>query len=239
MSILSISSSNSKNYTEVQKNVVEDNFPIIQLPSKVECDRSVCTPYQHCVQKQGAKKYDDTNKVMGRRKSEEIIAMNCLATEHDNVQLNSLSTNVTICDSETHDSVREQVKDVNKHKNKENLKQDLICTECGKKYRHYSSLYKHKQQVHSIISSGKIACREPDCLFSCSFISKLHDHLKQAHGKVIEEEEATFSSNQGMQQICFIYNIWVCSVIIIQCNFTPYLKYKMFFVNWQLLICSI
>ncbi len=141
MSILSISSSNSKNYTEIQKNVVEDNSPIIQLPSKGECDRSVCTPYQHCVQKQEAKKYDDTNKVMGRRKSEEIIAMNCLATEHDNVQLNSLSTYVTICDSETHDSVREQVRDVNKHK------QDLICTECGKKYRHYSSLYKHKQQV--------------------------------------------------------------------------------------------
>ncbi len=90
MSILSISSSNSKNYTAVQKNVVEDS-PIIHLPSKVECDQSVCTPYQHCVQKQGAKKYD-TNKVMGRKKSEEIISMNCLATEHDNVQLNLLSS---------------------------------------------------------------------------------------------------------------------------------------------------
>ncbi len=75
-------------------------------------------------------------------------------------------------------------------------------------------------------------------MFSFSFISKLRDHLKQAHGKVIEEE-VTFSGNQGMQQICFIYNIWVCSVIIIQCNITPYLKYIMFFVNCQLLICSI
>ncbi len=43
MSILSISSSNSKNYTAVQKNVVEDS-PIIQLPSIVECDHLFAHP---------------------------------------------------------------------------------------------------------------------------------------------------------------------------------------------------
>ena len=75
----------------------------------------------------------------------------------------------------------------------------MNCTECGKKYKHYSSLYKHKQQVHSTISTGQINCNENGCSFSCHFINKLRQHLALKHGMKMEEKQLVFSTYQGIQ----------------------------------------
>ena len=75
----------------------------------------------------------------------------------------------------------------------------MNCTECGKKYKHYSSLYKHKQQVHSTNSTGQINCNENGCSFSCHFINKLRQHLALKLGMKMEEEQLVFSTYQGIQ----------------------------------------
>ena len=71
------------------------------------------------------------------------------------------------------------------------------CKECGKKYQHYSSLYKHMRQVHSTVSSGRITCKEHECPFSCHYISQLREHLRVKHGIKMEEEQLMFSNHQG------------------------------------------
>lgn len=91
---------------------------------------------------------------------------------------------------------------------KSSQNETLNCTECGKKYKHYSSLYKHRQQVHSSNSTGQITCKEYECLFSCRFISALRQHLVLKHEMKMEEKQLVFSTYDGMQydhSICIHY----------------------------------
>ena len=86
----------------------------------------------------------------------------------------------------------------------ESQENTLNCKECGKKYQHYSSLYKHMRQVHSTVSSGRITCKEHECPFSCHYISQLREHLRVKHGIKMEEEQLMFSNHQG-NKICTFY----------------------------------
>ncbi len=79
----------------------------------------------------------------------------------------------------------------------ESQENTLNCKECGKKYQHYSSLYKHMRQVHSTVSSGRIMCKEHVCPFSCHYISQFREHLRVKHGIKMEEEQLMFSNHQG------------------------------------------
>ena len=78
----------------------------------------------------------------------------------------------------------------------ESQENTLNCKECGKKYKHYNSLYKHMRQVHSTVSSGRITCKEHECPFSCHDISQLREYLRVQHGIKMEEEQLMFSNHQ-------------------------------------------
>ena len=80
------------------------------------------------------------------------------------------------------------------HKNSE----QLVCLECGKKCKHYSSLYKHKKSSHTNKQAdGPMRCMESGCTYTCHFLSQLRDHLKIQHAMPIEVESHTFESLQG------------------------------------------
>ncbi len=93
---------------------------------------------------------------------------------------------------------------------------NFTCTECNKKYNHYSSLYKHKIRVHPTQSIGKINCKENGCSFNCHFIAKLRHHLTVKHCINMKEEQIIFSTHKG-KNTCIpiptlnIY-LWKCRI---------------------------
>ena len=75
----------------------------------------------------------------------------------------------------------------------------FTCPNCEKTYKNYSSLYKHKKNVHesSSIKPGSIECLEKECHFSCTRIILLQQHLVDVHNMEFEREEKSFSTIKG------------------------------------------
>ena len=83
----------------------------------------------------------------------------------------------------------------NKHNTGKNTNKEFVCSDCGIKYRHYSSLYKHRKRVHPDMQvKGSIACNEEGCSFTCYYTAQLREHLTNTHLMDIESESLTFKS---------------------------------------------
>lgn len=73
------------------------------------------------------------------------------------------------------------------------------CADCGKTYKHYSSLYKHRKQVHSATNPGSIKCQETGCAYNCHYLHHLRQHLTSAHHIAMEKDSVKFASVEEFQ----------------------------------------
>lgn len=76
----------------------------------------------------------------------------------------------------------------------------FLCSVCGIRYKHYSSLYKHNKSFHqtSTTKPGPIKCMESACSFSCTRINYLQKHLSTVHNQEFHHETKKFQCMKGM-----------------------------------------
>lgn len=102
--------------------------------------------------------------------------------------------------------------------NKENRpakvkKSECVCSECGIRYKHRSSLFKHIQKAHqtSTTKPGSVKCLEKGCTFSCTRTNFLQQHLVTAHDIQFHQETKEFKNMKGK----LVYNVWLHEIILL------------------------
>ena len=71
-----------------------------------------------------------------------------------------------------------------------------VCSDCGKHYRHHTSLAKHRRLEHPV-NQGTIHCQEQGCTYKCRYISHLQNHLSSVHNMEFENETLMFNNKEG------------------------------------------
>ena len=79
----------------------------------------------------------------------------------------------------------------------------LVCTECGRKYKQRSSLYKHMRSNHSSQSStGSISCNEVGCSFYFLFQLRQHLYISTTYDEIRRRDmHFRFTTYQGIPDV--------------------------------------
>lgn len=123
-------------------------------------------------------------------------------TQSDNTQLSAKKASMNVhAVSQIQDKKPNRYRGNTTHMSKSHQNSatpQLTCVQCGKEYKHYASLYKHKKSAHPEVAlCGSINCGESGCTFACRYIFKLREHLSLQHGIKMQDETLHFKTYEG------------------------------------------
>lgn len=92
----------------------------------------------------------------------------------------------------------------------DNVNNDAPCCNfCEKRFSSKGNLNKHYKTVHKDMnpeeSTGSVRCLEPQCNYTCRYISSLREHLRLKHFFNMDILQIAFPSLKGLCTSILIY----------------------------------